>query len=214
MTAFAALPAELTGDWTIDPAHTRIGFVARHAMVSKVRGGFNEFEGALHLHAENPAASTARLTIQTASVDTRNEQRDGHLRTNDFFDAPNFPQITFVSRSVRQDDAEHFTVTGDLTIKDVTKSVDVQWELTGVATDPFGSLRVGFEGGATINRTDYGVNFNAVLEAGGVMVSERITLELDVEAVKAAPATVAAEATETAYEDAAGETTDHPDASA
>ncbi len=214
MTATSTLPAELTGDWTIDPAHTRIGFVARHAMVSKVRGGFNDVEGSLHLDAEDPAASTARLTIQTASVDTRNEQRDGHLRTNDFFDAPNFPQITFVSRSVRQDDADHFTVTGDLTIKGVTKSVEVQWELTGLATDPFGNLRVGFEGGTTLDRTDYGVNFNAVLEAGGVMVSERITLELDVEAVKAAPATVAAEATEAAYEDAAGETTERPNESA
>lgn len=171
MTGTRTLAAELTGGWTIDPAHTRIGFVARHAMVSKVRGGFNEFEGSLHLDADHPEASTAQLTIQTASVDTRNAQRDGHLRTNDFFDAPSFPQITFVSRSVAPLDAEHFTVTGDLSIKGVTKSVEVQWELTGLATDPFGNLRVGFEGSTTLNRTDYGVNFNAVLEAGGVMVS-------------------------------------------
>lgn len=201
------LSADLTGDWTIDPAHSRIGFVARHAMVSKVRGGFNDFEGSLHLDAAHPENSTAQLTIQTVSVDTRNEQRDGHLRTNDFFDAPSFPTITFVSHSVTPVDAEHFTVAGDLTIKGVSKPVEVEWELTGLATDPFGSLRVGFEGSTTINRTDFGVNFNAVLEAGGVMVSEKITLELDVEAVQAAPATVAEEATEAAYESAADEST-------
>ncbi|MEP7161827.1 MAG: YceI family protein [Dermatophilaceae bacterium] len=192
MTANRTLPAELTGDWTIDAAHTRIGFAARHAMVSKVRGGFNEFEGSLHLDADNPGASSAQLTIQVASIDTRNAQRDAHLRTNDFFDAPTFPQITFASRSVTQIDAEHFEVRGDLTIKDVTKAVDVRWELTGVATDPFGNLRAGFEGTATLNRTDYGVNFNATLEAGGVLVSEKVTLELDVEAVKNAPATESA----------------------
>ena len=192
MTTNRTLPAELTGDWTIDAAHTRIGFAARHAMVSKVRGGFNEFEGSLHLDADNPGASNAQLTIQVASIDTRNAQRDAHLRTNDFFDAPTFPQITFASSSVTQTDAEHFEVQGDLTIKDVTKPVDVQWELTGVATDPHGNLRIGFEGTATLNRTDYGVNFNATLEAGGVLVSEKVTLELDVEAVKNAPATKSA----------------------
>lgn len=189
MTTNRTLPAELTGDWTIDAAHTRIGFAARHAMVSKVRGGFNEFEGSLHLDADNPGASSAQLTVQVASIDTRNAQRDAHLRTNDFFDAPTFPQITFASSSVTQIDAEHFEVRGDLTIKDVTKPVDVRWELTGVATDPYGKLRAGFEGTATLNRTDYGVNFNATLEAGGVLVSEKVTLELDVEAVKNTPAT-------------------------
>ena len=183
-TTPSTLPADLTGDWTLDPTHTRIGFVARHAMVSKVRGAFNEFEGSLHLDAANPAASSAELTVQVASVDTRNAQRDEHLRTNDFFDAPTFPVITFKSTSVEQIDNEHFKVTGDLTIKDVTKPVTVDWELTGLATDPWGNLRVGFEGSATINRTDYGVNFNAILEAGGVMVSEKVTLEFDVEAVK------------------------------
>lgn len=203
MTATHTLPAELTGEWTIDPAHTRIGFVARHVMISKVRGGFTEFAGSLHLDADDPTASSAQLTVQVASVDTRNAQRDGHLRTNDFFDAATYPQITFASTKIVQLDAERFEVTGDLTIKDVTKPVTIAWELTGVATDPYGSLRVGFEGGATINRTDYGVNFNAPLEAGGVLVSEKVTLEFDVEAVKAAPQTVADEATEAAHESAA-----------
>lgn len=189
MTTMQTIPAELTGDWTLDVANTRIGFVARHAMVSKVRGGFNEFEGSVHLDADNPAASSAQLTIQVASVDTRNAQRDEHLRTNEFFDVARFPQITYRSRSVTQLDDDHFEVIGDLTIKDVTKTIAVQWELTGVAVDPYGSLRVGFEGSATLNRTDYGVSFNAALEAGGVLVSEMVTLELDVEATRQVQAT-------------------------
>ena len=183
-TITTTLPAELTGEYTLDVAHSRIGFVARHAMVTKVRGSFDEFAGSLHLDAQNPAASAAELTIQVASVDTRNAQRDEHLRTNDFFDAPNFPQITFKSTSVEQVDAENFKVTGDLTIKGVTKSVTVDWEFTGLATDPFGNHRAGFEGKTTLNRTDYGVNFNAALEAGGVLVSDKVTLEFDISAIK------------------------------
>jgi polyisoprenoid-binding protein YceI len=186
MTATTTLPAELTGTWNLDVAHTRIGFVARHAMVTKVRGAFNEFEGTLNLNAENPTASSAELTIQVASIDTRSSQRDDHLRTNDFFDAPSFPQITFKSTAVEQVDDSHFNVTGDLTIKDVTKSVTVEWEFTGLVVDPWGNQRIGFEGSTTLNRTDYGVNFNAALEAGGVLVSEKVTLEFEVSAVKQA----------------------------
>jgi polyisoprenoid-binding protein YceI len=188
MTSTTALPTELTGDYTIDAVHSRIGFVARHAMVTKVRGGFDEFSGSLHLDAENPAAATAEIAIEVSSVDTRNEQRDGHLRTNDFFDAPNFPQITFKSTSVEQIDAENFKVTGDLTIKETTKAVTVDFEFGGVATDPYGNVRVGFDGKATLNRSDYGVTFNAALETGGVLVSEKIQLEFDVSAIKSAPA--------------------------
>jgi len=183
-STIATLPAELTGDYTLDAGHTNIGFVARHAMVTKVRGSFNEFEGSVHLDAANPSASTAELTIQVASVDTRNGQRDDHLRTNDFFDAPNFPLITFKSTSVEQLNAENYRLTGDLTIKDVTKSVTVNWEFTGLVTDPWGNKRVGFEGKTTLNRSDYGVNFNAALEAGGVLVSDKVTLEFDISAVK------------------------------
>ncbi len=179
-------------------------------MVTKVHGAFTEFEGSLHLDAENPTAASARLTVQIASVDTRNAQRDDHLRTNDFFDAPNYPQITFVSTAVTQLDAERFQVSGDLTIKDVTKPITIDWEFTGIATDPWGNLRIGFEGKTTLNRTDYGVNFNAALEAGGVLVSEKVTLELDIEAVKAPPATVTAEATEAANEATAAEDTADP----
>ena len=182
----STLPDTLTGTYTIDGAHSRIGFVARHAMVTKVRGSFNDFEGSLTLNAADPAASSAEISIDVASIDTRNEQRDGHLRTNDFFDAPAFPKITFKSTAVKQIDDENFAVTGDLTIKGTTKSVTIDFEFAGVATDPYGNVRAGFEGKSTLNRSDYGVAFNAALETGGVLVSEKITLELEVSAIKSA----------------------------
>ncbi len=177
--------ATLTGNYVVDPAHSRIGFVARHAMVTKVRGQFNEFDGQAFLDFENPANSRTEVTIEVASIDTRNAQRDGHLRTNEFFDAPNFPHITFRSGAVEQVDDTTFRLTGDLTIKGVTKPVTVDFEFAGTAKDPFGNTRVGFEGSTTINRSDYGVNFNAALETGGVLVSEKITLEFEISAVKA-----------------------------
>lgn len=178
------LPDTLTGNFTIDPAHSRIGFVARHAMVTKVRGGFNSFSGSLHLDAADPSQASAELSIDVESVDTRQEQRDGHLRTNEFFDVPTYPKITFKSTSVKQVDSDNFEVTGDLTIKDVTKSITIDFEYGGIATDPFGNERVGFEGKATLNRSDYNVSFNAVLETGGVMVSDKITLEFDISAIR------------------------------
>ena len=185
MTAPTALvPAELTGTWTIDPTHSRIGFVARHAMVTKVRGAFAEYTGSAQLDAENPTASTAEVVIEVASIETANAQRDEHLRTNDFFDAPAFPQITFRSTGVEVVGGDTFAVTGDLTIKGTTKPVTVEFEHTGTATDPFGNLRAGFEGKAVINRKDWGVNWNAALETGGVLVSEKITLEFDISAVR------------------------------
>ncbi|CAN5619941.1 YceI family protein [soil metagenome] len=175
---------DITGDYTLDAAHSRIGFSARHAMVTKVRGGFNEFTGSIHLDGSNPTQSSAQLAIEVASIDTRNEQRDGHLRTNDFFDAPTFPQITFTSTSVEQLDDENFRVTGDLTVKGITKSIVIDWEYAGVATDPYGNVRVGFEGKSSLNRSDYGVAFNAALETGGVLVSEKINLEFEISAIK------------------------------
>lgn len=175
----------LTGTWTIDPAHSRLGFVARHAMVTKVRGGFNEFSGTAVLDADDPAASRADLAIEVASVDTRSAQRDEHLRANDFFDAATYPQIRFVSTGAERVDGENYRLHGDLTIKSVTKAVTVDFEFTGVARDPFGNERAGFEGRTVINRKDWGVNFNAPLEAGGVLVSEKVTLELDISAIRA-----------------------------
>jgi polyisoprenoid-binding protein YceI len=183
-TASAPALTELTGTYTLDPAHTRIGFVARHAMVTKVRGAFNEFTGTAVLGGANPENSTVQVTIQAASIDTRNAQRDGHLRGNDFLAMEEYPQITFVSTGVRQSGETTFEVTGDLTIKGVTNAVTIPFEFEGAATDPFGNQRVGFEGSVAINRKDYGVTWNAALEGGGVLVSDKVTLEFEVSAVK------------------------------
>ena len=183
-TATAPALTELTGTYTLDPAHTRIGFVARHAMVTKVRGAFNEFEGTATLDGANPADSSAQVTISTASIDTRNAQRDGHLRSNDFLAMDEYPQITFVSTGARQVDDSTFELTGDLTIKGVTNPITIPFSFEGAAKDPFGNLRVGFEGAVTINRKDYGITWNAALETGGVLVSDKVTLEFEISAVK------------------------------
>jgi len=177
-------PTTLSGTYTIDPTHSRIGFVARHAMVTKVRGSFNEFAGTGYFDASNPAASHVELTIQTASIDTRNADRDAHLRSNDFFDMENHPEIRFVSTSVDTVGTDLYRVTGDLTIKGVTKAVTVDFEYTGTAVDPYGNQRVGFEGQTTVNRKDWGVNWNAALDAGGVLVGEKVVLEFDVSAIR------------------------------
>jgi len=176
--------ATLTGTYAIDAAHSSIGFVARHAMVTKVRGSFETFDGTAHLDFENPENSTAEISIDVASVTTRNEQRDGHLKTNDFFDAENHPTATFRSTGVRKVNDERYDLTGDLTIKGVTQPVTVTFEYSGTAVDPFGNTRVGFEGKTAVNRKDWGLNWNAALEAGGVLVSDKVTLEFDISAIK------------------------------
>ncbi len=178
------LPDALAGTYNVDPAHTRIGFASRHAMVSKVRGSFNEFEGSGYFDAENAANSRLILTVKAASIDTRNPDRDAHLRSEDFLDVEHYPDITFVSTAVEQLDGNGYRVTGDLTIKGVTRPVTVDFELIGTAVDPFGNERIGFEGTTTINRKDFGVSWNVALEAGGVLVSEKVTLEFEVSAVK------------------------------
>ena len=176
--------ADLTGDYAIDPAHTRIGFVARHAMVTKVRGSFTEFEGKVHLDEQSPGASSAQIVIKVNSIDTGNTDRDGHLRSNDFFDMDEFPEITFSSTGAEKLGSEDFRVTGDLTVKGVTKPVTIDFEYQGSAKDPYGNLRAGFEGKAMINRKDFGVSFNAPLETGGVLVGDKINLEFDVSLIR------------------------------
>jgi polyisoprenoid-binding protein YceI len=177
------LTPALTGNYTIDPTHSRIGFVARHAVVTKVRGSFNEFEGSGHLDIEDPSKSHLELNIKAASIDTRNPDRDAHLRSNDFFSMDEYPEITFKSTSVELQ-GNTLTVTGDLTIKGVAKPVTVDFEYLGSALDPWGNVRLGFEGHATVNRKDWGVNWNMALEAGGVLVSEKVNLEFEVAAVQ------------------------------
>jgi polyisoprenoid-binding protein YceI len=186
MTTATASLAALTGQYALDASHSRIGFVARHAMVTKVRGAFNDFEGSGYLDGDNPANSRVSVRIQAASIDTRNEQRDAHLRSNDFFDMQTYPEITFESTRVQQLDDTTFQLTGHLTIKGVTKPVTVDFTFEGAATDPFGNERIGFEGSTVINRKDWGVNWNATLEAGGVLVSDKVTLEFEISAVKQA----------------------------
>ena len=176
----------LTGTYAIDASHSRFGFVARHAMVTKVRGSFNDFEGTATIDGSNPAASSVQVSISVDSIDTRNKQRDDHIRTNDFLDVANHPKITFVSTSITHDGGNDFEVTGDLTIRGITKSVTLPLEFQGEASDPFGNRRIGFEGSVVINRKDWGVNWNAALEAGGVLVSEKVTLEFEISAVKSA----------------------------
>ncbi len=174
--------ADITGDYTIDQAHTRLGFVARHAMVTKVRGQFKEFSGTAHVDSATPANSRVALTILASSVDTGSKDRDGHLASADFFGVEESPEITFTSTDVARDGSE-WTITGDLTIKGTTKSVTIDFEEIGTARDPFGNLRLGFEGSTTINRSDWGLSFNAALDTGGVLVSEKIKLEFDVSAI-------------------------------
>jgi polyisoprenoid-binding protein YceI len=177
--------AQLTGNYTLDPAHSRIGFVARHAMVTKVRGAFNEFTGTAHLDGDNPGNSSVQLTIQATSIDTRNADRDAHLRSNDFLQMDQYPEITFTSTQVTRT-GDTFEVTGDLTIKGVTQSITVPLHYEGMAADPFGNTRIGFEGSTTINRKDFGVTWNAALETGGVLVGEKVVLEFEISAIKQA----------------------------
>ncbi|MBO1767184.1 MULTISPECIES: YceI family protein [Allobranchiibius] len=176
---------DLNGTYTIDPAHSELGFVARHAMVTKVRGSFKDIEGTA---TSGAGLSDAKIdiTIQVASVDTRDENRDGHLRTGDFFEVEKFPTMTFHSTDVTAVDDDTLRVVGDLTIKETTKSVTIDFDYNGSATDPFGNERVGFEGSTTITRSDYGINFNAALETGGVLVSDKITLQIEISAIKQA----------------------------
>ena len=176
----------LTGTYTLDTAHSRIGFVARHAMVTKVRGAFNEFEGTATIDGTDPENSSVSVTVQVTSVDTRNAQRDGHLLSSDFFEQETYPTITFASTAIKHLGGADFEVTGDLTIKGTSKSITFPLEFTGAAKDPFGNDRVGFEGSTSLVRSDYGISFNAALETGGVLVSDKITLEFEISAIKSA----------------------------
>ncbi|WP_328788577.1 MULTISPECIES: YceI family protein [unclassified Streptomyces] len=178
--------AALTGDYVIDPAHSSIGFTVRHAMVTNVRGAFTEHEGSLHLDGADPARSTASIDVKIASVDTGIADRDGHLRSGDFFDAEAFPLMTFRSTEARQLGGDAYRITGELTIKDVTRPLSIDLEFNGSATDPYGNERVGFEGSTEILRSDWGLTWNAALEAGGVMVSDKVKLTFDISAIKQA----------------------------
>lgn len=190
-TATAVLDADpalaaLTGDYTIDPAHSSIGFTVRHAMVTNVKGSFPQHEGTLRLDGSDPARSTAAIDVRIDSVDTGIKDRDAHLLSGDFFDAEAFPLMTFRSTAAERVGGDRYRLTGDLTIKDVTRPLSIDLEFNGSATDVYGNERVGFEGSAEILRSDWGLTWNAALEAGGVMVSDKVKLTFDISAVKTA----------------------------
>jgi polyisoprenoid-binding protein YceI len=174
----------LSGDWDFDPAHTRIGFSARHAMVTTVRGSFNEVEGHVHADLDDMSRSSVQVTLKAASVDTRSAERDTHLRSADFFDVETYPEITFVSTRVEEVEEGAFVVAGELTIRDITQELSIPISLTGVETDAFGALRAGFEGSRRVNRRDFGLEWNMPLDSGGVLVSEKINLEFEISAIR------------------------------
>jgi polyisoprenoid-binding protein YceI len=172
-----------TGTWTIDSVHSKIGFVARHAVVSKVRGAFDIYEANIVLDGANVPASTINFSAKAGSIDTGNEQRDGHLKSADFLDVENFPTVDFKSTAITQTGDATFDLTGDLTIRGTTRPVTVKFEANGVA-EAFGTTKAGFEGTATISRKEWGLVWNAPLETGGVLVSDNVNLVIEIEADK------------------------------
>lgn len=186
MTTTTSTLAQTTGTWAIDASHTRVGFSAKHAMVATVRGQFNDFTGSLTLDGAAPEKSVADVTIATTSISTGSDDRDNHLRSGDFLDIETYPEITFQSTGVRYEGGDDFVMTGDLTIRGTSRPVELAVELEGLAADPFGNERIGFTGSTTISRKDFGLTWNVALEAGGVLVSDKVKITLDVSAIKQA----------------------------
>ncbi len=170
--------------WIIDPSHTHIEFSVVHMMLSKVRGEFNEFTGTVEFDEDTPAATTVDVTIDVASINTRDEKRDGHLKSPDFFNAEAYPHLTFKSKRVEVEDDHHATLYGDLTIRDMTREVALDVTYTGQAKSPWGTTSAGFSASTTINRSEWGLTWNQVLETGGVLVGEKVQIDLEVELIK------------------------------
>ena len=188
MTAIqtTAIPGYVTGTWTIDPVHSEVGFSIRHLMVTKVRGRFTDFSGTFTT-ADDPAASSVEATVQLASIDTANADRDAHIRSADFFDVDQHPTLTYRSTGIRAD-GEGFVVDGELSLHGVTKQVPLQLEVNGFqAVTPFGDSRVGFSATAEIDRRDFGIVFNAPLEGGGVALANKVNISLEIQAVLQTP---------------------------
>jgi polyisoprenoid-binding protein YceI len=175
--------SSITGTWVIDPSHSRLGFETRHAVITKVRGHFADFEGTIVVGSD-AATSSAKITAKLDSIETGSADRDGHLKSADFFDTENTNELIFESTAIKAT-GDTFVVTGNLTIKGVTNSIDIAVEPTGTATDPFGNARFGFEGESEINRKDFGLTWNAALETGGILVSENIKLEFEISTIQA-----------------------------
>ena len=171
--------------YTIDTTHSEIGFTVRHMVFAKVRGQFKTWNAKLAYDAADPTKSSIEVQIDTASIDTREEKRDGHLRSDDFFSADKFPKMTFKSKKIARKGDGHYALTGDLTIRDATREVTLDVEQTGGGKDPWGNPRLGFSAKTSINRSDFGLKWNQALETGGVLVGEKIDIEIEVSAVKA-----------------------------
>jgi len=180
-----------TTNWNFDLAHSSVNFHVRHLMVSKVHGRFTLWGGTLVIDEEDITRSHIDVTIDAASVDTREDKRDAHLRSPDFFDVERFPTLTFKSTRIEKLGEDEVAITGDLTLHGVTRSVKLAVELGGQAKDPWGGIRTGFSAKTTINRKDFGLGWNTVLEAGGMLVGEKVEITLEIEAVKAAAAQAA-----------------------
>jgi len=183
-TTTTAIPGYVAGTWTIDPVHSEIGFSARHMMVSKVRGKFGNFSGQI-VTAEDPFKSSATAEIDLKSITTGNDQRDEHLRSADFFEVETYPTMTYRSTGARFEDG-NYILDGELTLKGITRKVPLVLELNGFGPDPYGGTRAGFTASGELSRSDFNVSFNAPLQNGGVVVGDKITLHLEVEAVLAA----------------------------
>ncbi|QYX77245.1 YceI family protein [Streptomyces akebiae] len=179
--------AMLTGEWMIDAAHSRIGFSVRHALVTTVRGAFTEYQSRLYFDGRDPSRSRAEIVLSTTSVDTGVEQRDAHLMGRDFLDAANHPRMRFVSTAVRLVGNDVYRMAGELTIKSITRPVDLELTYIGHVMDPFGYERVGFDGTTTINRSEWGLTYNQRLAEGGAMVSEKVRLQFDIAAIRSIP---------------------------
>ena len=180
-----------TNNWNIDAVHSGINFSIRHMVVSKVRGRFAKYSGVLNLDEEDLTRSTLEATVDAGSIDTGAAQRDEHLRSADFFDVEKFPALRFLSRRIEKVDGQQYRVIGDLTIRDVTREVVLDVEYGGRGKDPWGNERVGFIATAALDRKDFGLKWNQALEAGGVLVGDRVDIEIEVQAVRAAVAQAA-----------------------
>jgi polyisoprenoid-binding protein YceI len=180
-SATVNVPGLVAGTWVVDPTHSNVGFTVRHLMVSKVRGQFAKFDGTITI-AENPVESSVEATIDLNSIETRDPQRDAHLRSADFFEVEKYPTMTYRSTSVRPDGGD-FIVDGELSLHGVTREVSLRLEFNGVNTDPWGGLRSGFFAETEINRNDFGVDISMPLDGGGVVVGEKVKIQIDIEAV-------------------------------
>lgn len=184
-TVASALPAAAQqATWSIDPTHSEVGFRVKHLVISKVPGKFTKFEGTITADPKAPTAAAVELKIDVASVSTNDEKRDAHLKSPDFFDAAKFPSITFKSTKIVATGKDAYDVTGDLTMKGVTRPVTLAVKSNGFVKDPWGNERAGFEVSGKVNRKDFGINFNAMLEAGGAVVSDEVELTIGIEAIK------------------------------